>query len=42
MLRLVGLGASRVPWSQPVDADFEVVADPEGDRFCIVDTSHNA
>ena len=38
--RLVGLGAARVPWNYPDDADFVVLADPEGNRFCIVDASH--
>jgi predicted enzyme related to lactoylglutathione lyase len=39
--RLVGLGATRVPWdSYPVDPDFVVLADPEGNRFCVVDASH--
>lgn len=39
--RLVGLGASRVRWdSYPDDPDFVVLADPEGNRFCVVDASH--
>ena len=39
--RLVGLGASRVTWdSYPADADFVVLADPDGNRFCVVDASH--
>ena len=38
--RLVELGATRVPWDYPTDADFVVLADPEGNRFCIVDASH--
>lgn len=39
--RLVLLGAERVPWdSYPDDPDFVVLADPEGNRFCIVDLSH--
>ena len=39
--RLVRLGASRVPsWEYPDDADFVVLADTEGNRFCIVDASH--
>jgi catechol 2,3-dioxygenase-like lactoylglutathione lyase family enzyme len=39
--RLVRLGASRVPsWDYPDDADFVVLADTEGNRFCIVDVSH--
>ncbi|MGD9701178.1 MAG: VOC family protein [Acidimicrobiia bacterium] len=39
--RLVGLGATRVLWdSYPTDPDFVVLADPEGNRFCVVDASH--
>jgi predicted enzyme related to lactoylglutathione lyase len=39
--RLVGLGAMRVPWdAYPTDPDFVVLADPEGNRFCVVDASH--
>jgi catechol 2,3-dioxygenase-like lactoylglutathione lyase family enzyme len=39
--RLVALGARRVDWdSYPADPDFVVLADPDGNRFCIVDTSH--
>ena len=39
--RLVGLGAVRVPWdSYPTDPDFVVLADPDGNRFCVVDASH--
>ena len=38
--RLVGLGATRVPWDYPTDPDFVVLADTEGNRFCIVDASH--
>jgi catechol 2,3-dioxygenase-like lactoylglutathione lyase family enzyme len=40
--RLVSLGAARVDWdSYPDDPDFVVLADPEGNRFCIVDLSHH-
>jgi len=39
--RLVALGAIRVDWDlYPDDPDFVVLADPEGNRFCIVDTAH--
>ncbi|MET8137334.1 MULTISPECIES: VOC family protein [unclassified Streptomyces] len=39
--RLVALGARRVDWDlYPEDADFIVLADPEGNRFCVIDTSH--
>jgi len=38
--RLVSLGATRVDWDRyPDDADFIVLADPEGNRFCVIDTS---
>ncbi len=39
--RLVALGATRVDWDlYPDDADFVVLADPEGNRFCVIDTGH--
>ena len=39
--RLVSLGASRVDWDlYPDDPDFIVLADPDGNRFCIVDLAH--
>ncbi|MDY7104873.1 MAG: VOC family protein [Actinomycetota bacterium] len=38
--RLVGLGATRADWDYPADPDFVVLADPEGNRFCVVDVSH--
>ncbi|GHJ43790.1 hypothetical protein Cs7R123_11320 [Catellatospora sp. TT07R-123] len=37
--RLVALGASEVAWQYPDGADFVVLADPDGNLFCIVDTS---
>lgn len=38
--RLVKLGASEVEWDKrPDDADYVILADPEGNRFCVVDTS---
>ncbi|MFD3439527.1 VOC family protein [Streptomyces sp. NPDC058685] len=37
--RLVSLGARRADWdSYPQEADFVVLADPEGNRFCVIDT----
>ncbi|MFK0294038.1 VOC family protein [Streptomyces sp. NPDC090442] len=37
--RLLGLGAQRVDWAYyPDDADFVVLADTEGNRFCVIDT----
>ena len=33
--------AEKVDWDRyPDDPDFVVLADPEGNRFCIVNTSH--
>jgi catechol 2,3-dioxygenase-like lactoylglutathione lyase family enzyme len=41
--RLVALSASRVEWSRrPPDADYVILADPEGNRFCVVDASGEA
>lgn len=34
--RLLALGASRVDWRRAPDADFVVLADPDGNRFCVV------
>lgn len=39
--RLVSLGAVRVDWDlYPEDPGFVVLADPEGNRFCVVDAHH--
>ncbi|MGW4302033.1 VOC family protein [Streptomyces sp. NPDC004646] len=39
--RLVSLGAERVDWDlYPEDPDFVVLADPEGNRFCVIDATH--
>ncbi|MFL6138181.1 MAG: VOC family protein [Frankiaceae bacterium] len=36
--RLLGLGATRVDWDRyPEKPDFVVLADTEGNRFCVVD-----
>lgn len=36
--RLEALGATRIRWDrQPPDADFVIMEDPEGNRFCVVD-----
>ncbi|NEE39555.1 VOC family protein [Streptomyces sp. SID7982] len=38
--RLVGLGARRVDWDlYPPEPDFVVLADPDGNIFCVVDLS---
>jgi catechol 2,3-dioxygenase-like lactoylglutathione lyase family enzyme len=35
--RLKGLGATEVQWERrPADADYVILADPEGNRFCVV------
>jgi hypothetical protein len=39
--RLVGHGTTRVVWDYPTDPDFVVLADTEGNRFCVVDASHS-
>jgi catechol 2,3-dioxygenase-like lactoylglutathione lyase family enzyme len=39
--RLQQLGATVVDWdSYPPDPDFVVLADTEGNRFCVIDASH--
>ena len=41
--RLIELGATEVHWDKrPPDADYVILADPEGNRFCVVDTTHGA
>lgn len=36
--RLIALGATEVIWDKrPADADYVILADPEGNRFCVVD-----
>jgi hypothetical protein len=38
--RLIGLGATEVHWDKrPADADYVILADPEGNRFCVIDAS---
>jgi predicted enzyme related to lactoylglutathione lyase len=38
--RLKSLGATEVHWDKrPADADFIILADPEGNRFCVIDAS---
>jgi len=34
--RLLALGAVRVDWRYPEGADYIVLADPDGNRFCVV------
>ncbi len=36
--RLVDLGATEIHWEKrPADADYVILADPEGNRFCVID-----
>ena len=36
--RLTELGAREVHWSKrPADADYVIMEDPEGNRFCVID-----
>jgi catechol 2,3-dioxygenase-like lactoylglutathione lyase family enzyme len=38
--RLLALGAAEVHWSKrPPDADYAILADPEGNRFCVINTT---
>jgi hypothetical protein len=40
--RLIALGATRVDWDlYPENPDFVVLADTEGNRFCIIDTGQS-
>ncbi|TMG30720.1 MAG: VOC family protein [Chloroflexi bacterium] len=40
--RLIRLGATEVHWDKrPPDADYIILADPEGNRFCVVDISQS-
>lgn len=38
--RLERLGATRVRWEYPPDADFVVLADPDGNEFCVVQSPY--
>jgi catechol 2,3-dioxygenase-like lactoylglutathione lyase family enzyme len=38
--RLIAIGAERIEWGgRPADADYVILADPEGNRFCVVDST---
>ena len=38
--RLKGLGATEIHWDKrPSDADYVILADPEGNRFCVIDAA---
>jgi len=37
--RLLALGATEIHWDKrPADADYVILADPEGNRFCVVES----
>lgn len=41
--RLEGLGARQVHWDKrPLDADYVIMEDPEGNRFCVIDAPAQA
>lgn len=35
--RLLALGARRVDWTYPEGADYVVLADPDGNTFCVIE-----
>jgi catechol 2,3-dioxygenase-like lactoylglutathione lyase family enzyme len=38
--RLQALGATEIHWDKrPPDADYVILADPEGNRFCVIDST---
>jgi hypothetical protein len=38
--RLIALGAREVHWDgRPADADYIIMEDPEGNRFCVIDAA---
>ena len=38
LLLTSALGATEVDWDKrPADADYLILADPEGNRFCVID-----
>ena len=40
--RLSALGATEVHWDKrPPDADYVIMSDPEGNRFCVVDVARS-
>jgi catechol 2,3-dioxygenase-like lactoylglutathione lyase family enzyme len=38
--RLEALGASRLPWSYDPGDDFVVLADPDGNEFCVIQSPY--
>lgn len=39
--RLVGLGATRIPWQYAQDADYVVLADPDDNEFCVIQSPYS-
>lgn len=39
--RLISLGASPVDWTYPEDARWVVLADPEGNHFCVINAGRD-
>jgi predicted enzyme related to lactoylglutathione lyase len=39
--RLISLGARRANWQYPPEADYTVLADPDGNTFCVVEKRTN-
>lgn len=40
MTRLEALGAARLPWEYEEDHDQVVMADPDGNEFCVVQSPY--
>jgi catechol 2,3-dioxygenase-like lactoylglutathione lyase family enzyme len=38
--RLESLGSQRLAWNYPPGANYIVMADPDGNEFCVIDSSH--
>lgn len=38
--RLIELGATRIPWNYAPKADYIVLADPDGNEFCVINSSY--
>ncbi|MBC7760551.1 MAG: VOC family protein [Candidatus Saccharibacteria bacterium] len=40
--RLLALGTTEIHWdTRPLDADYVILTDPEGNRFCVIDAAQN-
>src|SRR5262245_30058837 len=39
--RLESLGATRLPWEYPPNADYIVLAEPDGNEFCVIDSPYS-